>query len=158
MALCVKTCFRCDSLARNGGSRWHVRLAVASFTLAFFCFFLLLLTWPQLGGSRDELLMKPLRRGCVFFEEASCQASFVESKVLFFWQGRHAVISSCRARLRRWNNRSSKAMAVVARSCLEGESFARNGPFFKTALSLWRRADFWDLRVTAEFHGQRSIL
>ena len=48
-------------------------------------------------------------------------------------------------------------MAVVAKRCLEGEGRARNAPFFKSALSLWRRADSWASRVTTEFYGQRSV-
>ena len=60
-------------------------------------------------------------------------------------------------------------MAVVTKTCLAGESFARNGPVFKIALSLPRHAD---LRIcvlpqnsmtggafceTAVFRGGRSM-
>ena len=85
---------------RQPRAKWRFALARASrcgvVHTCLFCFFLFfLLTGPRLGGSRDELLMKPLRRGCVFFEEASCQTRFFESKVrfvvLYFFYGRAAT-------------------------------------------------------------------
>ena len=69
MALCVQS----DSLARNGGSRWHVRLAAAPLT------FLFAGRGPQAGGSSDDLLMKPPRRGGVSFEEALRQTRFLRA-------------------------------------------------------------------------------
>ena len=46
LALCVKSCLRCDSLTRNGGADLYVRLAVVPFALFSFCW-----QGQQLGGA-----------------------------------------------------------------------------------------------------------
>ena len=141
LALRVKSCLRCNSLARNWVRAGACALVVAPCGAhfvkqnAFFAGrdvgarwcacsccgavrifrFLLAGTWERAGAREVR---------AISFQEASCQTRFFETKVRFLMAGSHALISSCRARQRRLDNRSSKTMAVVATSCLACDSFA----------------------------------
>ena len=86
---------------------------------------------------------------CVFFEEASCQTIFVASKM-------RAAIYSCR-RLRRLDNRSSKAMAVVAKTCVAGELRTKRTCLQNCVLTVAPRRSSV-LRVTATAGGSRDDL
>ena len=129
LALCVKSCLRCESLARNVNSCGRSTLAVVPCSFFSFC-----------KGARYVLLGSLVRNSCfckgslrraevlarrrgVLFQEASRQTRFVWDQMCFL-QGRYAVDASCRVRPRRLDNRTSKAMAVVANSCLACDSLA----------------------------------
>ena len=88
--------------------------------------------------------------------EASCQMRFLRPKCVF-WQGRHAVISSSTS----LDNRSSKTMAVVAKSCLSCDSFAPRrssdfAAFCETAVRFSWRAQYV-LRCCYRMRGRRSM-
>ena len=97
LALCTKSCLRCNSLARHGGADQCVRLVVAPFAFLFFA---------DMGNSLEVRVRSlapnavfckqkqksffcwqgrvtwrfALRRGVFFFEEASCQTRFFEAE------------------------------------------------------------------------------
>ena len=94
LALCVNSCLRCDSLARNGGADQRVRLVVAPFA---FCFLEVrarsLVPNALFLKQKTFFAGKALSHGgarCdagLFFEEASCQPRFFETKVLSLMTG-----------------------------------------------------------------------